>query len=90
MSHVSGYKGLVVWQKARQLAVAAYKLSDRFPSTKQFALTNQLRRAAISVLSNIAEGAGRRGNKEFRQFLYVSRGSLAELESQYHVQQCRK
>jgi four helix bundle protein len=79
------HKDLTVWQKARQLTVAIYKLSDRFPSNERFALVDQCRRAAISVLSNVAEGAGRGGDKEFRQFLYLARGSLAELESQLLV-----
>ena len=85
MASRGSYRELVAWQRARQLAVTVYRLSERFPGAEQFALTNQARRAAISVLSNIAEGAGRGGDREFRQFLYLSRGSLAELESQLLV-----
>ena len=85
MPNSRSHKDLVVWQKARLLTVAVYKLSAQFPKLEQFALVDQCRRASISILSNIAEGAGRGGNKEFRQFLYLSRGSLAELESQLLV-----
>lgn len=82
MPATRSHKDLVVWQKARLLTVTVYKLSAQFPKSEQFGLTDQCRRAAVSVLSNIAEGAGRGSNREFGQFLYVARGSLAELESQ--------
>ena len=85
MERSRSHKDLLVWQKARLTTVSVYQLSSRFPRSEQFALVDQCRRASISVLSNIAEGAGRGGNKEFRQFLYLSRGSLAELESQLLV-----
>jgi four helix bundle protein len=85
MTSTRSHKDLIVWQKTRLLTVAVYKLSTLFPKSEQFSLVDQCRRASISVLSNIAEGAGRGGDKEFRQFLYLARGSLAELESQLLV-----
>lgn len=85
MSSTRNHKDLVVWQKARQLAAAVYQLSTQFPTPEQFGLTAQCRRASISILSNIAEGTGRGSDREFRQFLYVARGSIAELESQLLV-----
>jgi len=79
------HKNLVVWQKARQLTVAVYKQSALFPGTEQYGLVSQCRRASISILSNISEGSGRGSDKEFRQFPYIARGSLAELEAQLLV-----
>jgi four helix bundle protein len=82
MVAMSGYENLVVWQKAMELAELAYRLSEPFPKRERFALTDQLRRSAISVPSNIAEGRGRATKGEFRQFLGHARGSLYELETQ--------
>jgi four helix bundle protein len=79
------HKDLLAWQKARRLAGTIYRVSTQFPDDEQFGLTSQCRRASISVLSNISEGAGRGSDKEFRQFLYVARGSVAELEAQLLV-----
>jgi four helix bundle protein len=73
---------LKVWQSAMELTRVIYRLTQTFPSSEKFGLTSQLRRAAVSVPSNIAEGAGRGGQKEFLQFLYISRGSLCEVETQ--------
>ena len=67
---------------ARQLCLAVYMLTQRFPSAEQFGLTNQIRRAAVSVPSNIAEGYGRQYKKETLQFLSVAKGSLNEIETQ--------
>jgi four helix bundle protein len=79
------HKDLIVWQKARRLAVTLYQATSKFPSVEQFGLIAQSRRAGISVLSNISEGAARGTDKEFRHFLYVARGSMAELEAQLLV-----
>ncbi len=76
------YKNLVVWQKAVQLSVEIYTLTKKFPRDEQFALTSQMRRAGVSIPSNIAEGYGRNGRKEFGSFLRISHGSLTELETQ--------
>ena len=76
------YKELLVWQKGMVLAKGAYGLAANFPADERFGLVSQMRRAAISVLSNIAEGQARQGTSEFLQFLSHARGSLAELETQ--------
>ncbi|MEO1254890.1 MAG: four helix bundle protein [Bacteroidota bacterium] len=76
------YQELEVWKRSMDLSESIYLLSDNFPSDEKFGLTSQIRRAAISVPSNIAEGAGRNSNGEFRQFIGISMGSLFELETQ--------
>ncbi len=76
------YKELLVWQKGMALASAIYELTARFPADERFGLTSQMRRAAVSVPSNIAEGQARHGTREFLQFLSHASGSLAELETQ--------
>ena len=76
------YKDLIVWQKGMELAKAVYKLTARFPSEERFGLIAQMRRAAVSVPSNIAEGQARQGTREFLQFLSLAMGSLAELDTQ--------
>jgi len=73
------YRELICWQKAIELVKSIYKITKNFPQSEQFGLTSQLRRAAVSVPSNIAEGFGRGSNKDFRRFLDISRGSLFEL-----------
>ena len=76
------YKELLIWQKGMLLAKHVYVLSSKFPSDERFGLVSQMRRAAISVPSNIAEGQARHGTREFLQFLSHASGSLAELETQ--------
>ncbi len=76
------FKDLVVWQRAVELTVAVYKLTASFPSSEQFRLTNQLRRASVSVASNIAEDYGRSSKGEYVQFLGHARGSNCEVETQ--------
>lgn len=76
------FKDLSVWQRSMQLTVAVYKLTADFPSSEQFGLTNQLRRASVSIASNIAEGYGRATTGEYVQFLGHARGSNCELETQ--------
>ncbi len=76
------YKELLVWQKGMTLAKIVYRLTSRFPQEERYGLISQMRRAAISVPSNIAEGQARRGTNEFLQFLSIAEGSLAELDTQ--------
>jgi four helix bundle protein len=73
---------LRAWQEAMSLVKDIYKITASFPKEEIYALTSQMRRAAVSIPSNIAEGAARTGDKEFLQFLSISRGSLSELETQ--------
>jgi four helix bundle protein len=76
---------LVVWQKSIKLAVAVYDLTRKFPKEEQYGLISQIRRATVSVSSNIAEGKLRSTRKEFRQFLFVAFGSGGELETQIEI-----
>jgi four helix bundle protein len=79
------YKDLVAWQKAMDLVTATYRATAGFPKDELFGLTSQLRRAAVSIPSNIAEGQGRLSEKEFRYFLGQARGSLMEVETQLQI-----
>jgi four helix bundle protein len=79
------YRELLVWQKAKVLAIHAYKATEQFPRTETYGLTSQLRRAAVSVASNIAEGQGRLTSGEFIHFLGQARGSLLELDTQLAI-----
>ena len=79
------YRDLIAWQKARTLALDIYRFTRRFPKDEIYGLSSQMRRAAVSVPSNIAEGKGRYSQKEFVQFLYKARGSLLELEAQASI-----
>jgi four helix bundle protein len=79
---IKSYKDLVVWQKGIELVKEIYLLTGPFPSEEKFGLSSQLRRAAVSVPSNIAEGQARKSSAEFNRFLSISQGSLAELETQ--------
>ena len=83
MSH--SYRDLIVWQKAKSLAVHVYQQTEGFPKAETYGLTSQIRRAAIFVVSNVAEGQGRLTAGEFQQFLGHSRGSLLELETQLEI-----
>jgi len=76
------FRDLEVWKRAIELTFAIYRLTTAFPSSERFGLTNQLRRAAVSVASNIAEGSGRAARGEYIQFLGHSRGSVFEVETQ--------
>jgi len=76
------YRDLEAWQKAVDFVEMIYRITHGFPSEERFGLTNQLRRAAVSVPSNIAEGQGRRSGKNFARFLAMALGSLAEVETQ--------
>jgi four helix bundle protein len=76
------YKDLIIWQKSFKLSILIYKLTNKFPKNEQFGLVSQIRRCAISIPSNIAEGFSRYSKKYFLQFLRISMGSASELETQ--------
>jgi four helix bundle protein len=78
----SHYKNLIVWQKAIALVAEIYRATQLFPREEQYGLTSQIRRSAVSIPSNVAEGQARLSPNEFRRFLGIARGSLAELETQ--------
>lgn len=80
---VKGFKDLIVWQKSYQLSLEVYKLTKNFPKDEIYGLSQQMRRAAVSIPSNISEGYGRQHSKEYKQFLSIAYGSLCELETQY-------
>ena len=84
------FKDLIAWQKAMDLVNAVYDATDGFPKREIYSLTDQIRRAAVSVPSNIAEGQAHYSNREFLHYLRHSRGSLAELETQVIIAQRRK
>jgi four helix bundle protein len=82
MGSIRSYRDLIVWQKAMDLVVEIYRLTDRFPRTEQYGLVSQMTRAAVSVPANIAEGSGRGGSRrEYEHFLGIARGSLMEVET---------
>lgn len=85
MDRIVSHKDLVVWQKAIALACKVYAASRLLPRDERFGLQSQLRRAAVAIPSNIAEGSARQGRADFIQFLHNARGSLAELETQYMI-----
>jgi four helix bundle protein len=79
------HKKLKAWQLAMDIAEDIYKISGRFPSEERFGLVSQMRRSAVSVPSNVAEGAGRNTKKEFANFLHIAQGSLSELDTQLEL-----
>ncbi len=79
------YRDLIAWQKGISLVAEVYRVTQVFPKEEQYGLTSQLRRAAVSIPSNIAEGQGRKSNGEFRHFLHNTTGSLMELETQITI-----
>lgn len=81
-SEIKNYRDLVIWQKGIALVKEIYLLTQKFPQTEIYGLSNQLRRAAVSIPSNIAEGQSRQHTGEFRQFLHMALGSLAEVDTQ--------
>jgi four helix bundle protein len=82
---VKNYRDLVAWQKSVEFVEIVYQLSRRFPADERFALTTQLRRAAVSVPSNVAEGEGRFSRPDFLRFLSMALGSLREAETQIEI-----
>lgn len=82
---MQSYRELIVWQKSIELVTKVYELVKLLPKEEVYALSSQIRRAAVSIPSNIAEGHDRNSDKEFVNFLYIARGSLAELETQIYI-----
>lgn len=85
MDKTKNYKQLIVWQKSIDLTELVYKLTSRFPKEEVYGITSQIRRCAVSVPSNIAEGQARSSTAQFKHFLSISKGSLAELETQFII-----
>lgn len=85
MERESGYKALTVWKKSIELVILVYELTEDFPKSEVYGLVSQMRRAAVSIVSNIAEGSKRNTKKDFNQFLAVAMGSGAELETQIEI-----
>jgi four helix bundle protein len=79
---IRNFKDLKIWQRGVELVKLIYVITNSFPADEKYGLVSQMRRSAVSVPSNIAEGFMRRHNKEYKQFLYIALGSLAELETQ--------
>lgn len=79
------HKDLDVWNKAMEFVIVVYKNVQHFPQEEKYGLISQLQRSAVSIPSNIAEGAARNGTKEFTRFLYMALGSLAEVETQIEI-----
>ena len=82
---IQSYRDLIVWQKSISLVKKIYEISRNFPEEERFVLTPQIRRSAISISSNIAEGYGRRSSKDYIRFLQISIGSLYELSTQIEI-----
>jgi len=82
---VSKFEDLIAWQKARQLTKVIYEITNQGSFSKDYGLKDQIRRAAVSVMSNIAEGFDREGNTEFHRFLVIAKASCAEVRSQLYV-----
>ncbi len=82
---VKSFRDLLVWQRSMQLTFAIYRLTQNFPREEAYGLTSQIRRSAVSIPSNIAEGQGRLSTGEFRQFLGVARGSNCEVQTQLEI-----
>ncbi|MDR3111521.1 MAG: four helix bundle protein [Planctomycetaceae bacterium] len=87
MENSRSYRDLIVWKKSIKLTKRIYSCTQLFPKEEMYGIISQMRRAAVSIASNIAEGQGRGTSKEFLQFLNISRGSLYELETQLFISQ---
>jgi len=85
MGKIERFEDVQAWQRARELNREIYTVTGKGEFSKDFALRDQIRRAAISIMLNIAEGFARRSNKEFRQFLFVAHGSVAEVQSALYI-----
>ena len=82
---IRNFRDLEVWQLGKKIVVAVYQGTRNFPADERFGLTSQMRRASVSIPSNIAEGFNRFGNREYQQFLHIALGSCAELETQIEL-----
>lgn len=85
MSGFKNFEEIIAWQKARELCKEVYKMTTKEAFKRDYGLVDQIRRASVSVMANIAEGYDRRGDKEFVRFLNISKGSLAEVKSHFYV-----
>ena len=85
MSRIERFEDLIAWQKARKLTCEIYQITRQGAFVKDFGLSNQIQRASVSIMSNIAEGFERGSNKEFIQFLYIAKGSCGEVRSQIYI-----
>ncbi|HMN41282.1 MAG TPA: four helix bundle protein [Phycisphaerales bacterium] len=85
MSQIRSYKDLIVWQKGKNLAKRIYKATEKMPRSEMFGLTSQMRRAAVSIPSNIAEGYNRKTRQEYIRGLRIASGSQAELATQWEI-----
>jgi four helix bundle protein len=81
MAEIKTHKDLIVWQKSVTFVTEIYKITSSFPDDEKFGITSQLRRAAVSIPTNISEGAARHSRKEYVQFLYISLGSVSEIDT---------
>jgi len=90
MAKIERFEDIEAWQKARELTSAIYEVSDRGPLAKDYGLRDQMRRASVSIMSNIAEGFERGGNKELNQFVAQAKGSCGEVRAQLYVALDRK
>jgi four helix bundle protein len=88
MAH--SFRDLILWQRAMQLTIVVYRLTQGFPREELYGLTSQIRRAAVSVPSNIAEGHGRLNSGEYQQFLGIARGSNSEIQTQLEIARALK
>jgi four helix bundle protein len=79
------HRKLIVWQKSMEFVRESYRVSASFPKSEEYGLSSQMRRAAVSIPSNMAEGAARKGKKEFRQFINIAQGSISELDTQLEL-----
>jgi len=84
---IEKFEDIQAWQKARELVKSVYRITSRGGFAKDYSLKDQIRRASVSIISNIAEGFARQTNKEFSQFLHIALGSVAEVQSQLYVAQ---
>ncbi len=82
MREIRGHRDLEAWKRSMAFVTTTYRITQEFPKEEIYGITNQMRRAAVSIPSNISEGASRGSAKEFIQFLYIALGSLSELETQ--------
>ncbi|HAJ32066.1 MAG TPA: four helix bundle protein [Candidatus Atribacteria bacterium] len=85
MSTVKLFEELTIWQEARKFTIRMYTLTKRFPKEELYGLTSQMRRASVSIMSNIAEGFNRRSTKEFINFLIISRASISEVQNDLYI-----
>ena len=85
MAYIKSYRDLIVWQKSIKLVTEIYIATKSFPTDEQYTLTTQLRRCAISIPSNIAEGYGRNSTADYKRFLQIATGSLFELQTQIEI-----